>query len=154
MGLPIDVPMTAAAVEQLKMDLASMQAFEASIQEVLEDLTSGDVVVDDPVAGRLVWQHYGTGFEEALHIAVTSTFMVEEVRKFARMLSAQIEAMALTIRMATDKTLQADQEAREKLAYLIHGKLGDDPRYNVEPEPQSVPTAVPPTPGAEGAGVD
>ncbi|UGQ14249.1 hypothetical protein LO772_12020 [Yinghuangia sp. ASG 101] len=150
MGLPSDGPMSTAAVEQLKMDLASMREFETTVLGVLEDLTAGDVVIDDPVAGRLKWDYYGTGFEEAYHIALSSSFMVEEVRRFARMLSAHIEAMALTIRMAGDKTLLADESARHRLALLIYGEPGKDPRYNVEPAPPPTTTG---TPGAGDAGV-
>lgn len=152
MGLPSDGPMSAATVEQMKMDLASMREFETTILEVLDDLTGGDIAIDDPVAGRLKWDYYGTGFEEAYHIALSSSFMVEEVRKFARMLRAHIEAMALTIRMAGDKTLLADESARSKLALLIYGEPGKDPRYTVEPGPPA-PTAPPTVPGSGDAGV-
>lgn len=114
----------------MRMDLESLRAFEKSIREVLTEFEQYSV--RDPVTGYLKASHYGTGFNEAYAVALASGFAVEDVKRFADMLHRQIEAMALTVRMAADSTLRTDRKASAELKRLLQGKPGSRP-YTIEP---------------------
>lgn len=137
-------PLSRASFEQMKVDLDSLKEFESSILEVLKDLTTGSISAIEPMERTVAFADYGTGFHEAYAMGWSTFGVVEHVKELAAMLRQQIEAMALTIRMAADTTVAADDGARSKLSTLLYGtEVGKQP-YTVKPgtQPASTGTAT------------
>ncbi|MCF2531369.1 hypothetical protein [Yinghuangia soli] len=140
--------MDGVSLERMMVDLDSLKEFEASILSVLDDLTSGSVSAVNPVDGVVKADDYGTGFNEAYFIAWGTIGVVEHVKRLATMLHQQIEAMAMTIQMAGDKTVAADDGAKQKLSKLLYGdgKSADTRPYSDKP------TQVAPSQTSAGTG--
>ncbi|UGQ14241.1 hypothetical protein LO772_11980 [Yinghuangia sp. ASG 101] len=135
-----------------------MKSFEREVLAILERLNVEHLPAVDAIPTQLVPAAFGTGFVEADDTASRVLAVVEEVRNFARMLHKQIEALALTIRMATDSTAATEEENKRKLLLLIQAAPGEQPAFNVpaqtpapgDPSKSGVPPRTPgaPVPGA------
>lgn len=104
---------------RMAADLEAMKSFEREVLAALERLDIEHLPTVDAVPGKFVPAHFGAGFPEAQMMFAKSVEVTENIRGFARALRAQIEAMALTIRMATDTTAATEEENKRKLAALL-----------------------------------
>lgn len=134
---------------QMTADLESLRSFEREVLAILDRLNVEHLPTVDAVPPQLVPAIFGTGFAEADYTSKTALAVAEEIRSFARMLHKQIEAMALTIRFATDATAAADEENKRKLVLLLQGAPGEQPAFNV-PAPAPAVAAAPGDPSKSG----
>lgn len=148
----------------MKVDLAALKNFESAILKVLDDLTADDADMFDPYAAPLFGNVNELGeisgdFAEATGLMFISGYAVSNIRQLAKMVRQQIEAMALTIKMAGDSSAMADQKNQAKLSTMLYGEQGKpgDLPFNAErPVPANpaagAPPAGPPQTGTPPAG--
>ncbi|WP_436788550.1 hypothetical protein [Yinghuangia sp. YIM S10712] len=127
-------------------DLESLKSFEREVLAILDRLNIEHLPTVDAVPAELAPAIFGAGFTEADYASKTALAVAEEIRSFARMLHKQIEALALTIRIAADTTAVTEGENKRKLLTLILGAPGQELSFNV-----NVPTAAPADPSKTGA---
>ncbi len=136
---------------QMTADLESLKSFQREVLAILDRLNVEHLPTVDAVPAQLVPAIFGAGFPEADYTSKTALAVAEEIRDFARMLHRQIEAMALTIRMATDATAATEEENKRKLVLLLQGAPGDKPPFNVTAPAPVVTVTAPGDPSGSGA---
>lgn len=136
-----------AYLTKLKMDLESLTEFEKDVRAALEELLADTKKMTEYGGIGVKWADYGTGFNEAYVIGLRAGFAAEDIRSLLKMLHQQMEAMALSIKMAGDQTFAADEQQRKTLSKLLYGTENGGKPYNVDP-----PAETPPVDGSPGTG--
>jgi hypothetical protein len=149
MGL---LPEDKAALDQMQVDLESLRTFEREVLDILADLGEGNAPTKQALAGEVQDGDFGRDFEEAQFIAQATGATITRIADLADVLHRQVEAMALTVRMAGDSTAAADEANRRRMAKLLRG-LGLEPAGSgpVGGDPAAVdPAAAAPAAAADG----
>ncbi|GAA4945149.1 hypothetical protein GCM10023205_00990 [Yinghuangia aomiensis] len=111
------------------MDIEHMTTFENEIKKVIDALKQGPMGAEKPTGEPLKAGTLGTGFDEVTRVESSLGRVHAELDRLARVVHGQIEAMRLTVKMATDKTQEADEANRAQLSRI----LGEIQRYSVPP---------------------
>ncbi|MGW0664390.1 hypothetical protein [Streptodolium elevatio] len=103
---------------QMQVSLEQLDAFEKRVRGVLDQLMQGPVggkpAGDPPTPGG-----FGTGFAESDFVQHTMSRVVLQLEGLAGQLRAQIEVMALSLKMAGSKTAEADSSNRAEMARAL-----------------------------------
>jgi hypothetical protein len=114
------LPEDKAALDQMTVDLESLRTFEREVQAVLADMSGGDVSLKNPVAGAVSMQDFGQDFEEGTAVSLLLAFTEMRISDLADKLHQHIEAMALTVKMASDSTAAAEESNRHRMAKMLY----------------------------------
>lgn len=117
------------SAENFAMDIEHMTTFENEIKKVIDALRQGPMGAEKPAGEPLKAGVLGTGFDEVTRVEGSLGRVHAELDRLARVVHGQIEAMRLTVKMATDKTQEADEANRAEMSRLI----ADIQRYSVPP---------------------
>lgn len=141
-------PEDQAYLTKLKMDLESLGEFEKDVRAALEELLADTKKMTEYGGIGVKWADYGTGFNEAYAIGLRAGFAAEDIRSLLKMLHQQMEAMAISIKMAGDETFAADEEQRKTLSKLLYGTENGGKPYNVDRVESTVPVNESPGPSS------
>ncbi|WTW97409.1 hypothetical protein OG216_30485 [Streptomycetaceae bacterium NBC_01309] len=103
---------------QMQVSLEQLDAFEKRVRGVLNQLMLGPVG-GKPAGEPLAPGGYGTGFAESDFVQNTMSRVVVQLEGLAGQLRAQIEVMALSLKMAGSKTAEADGSNRAEMARAL-----------------------------------
>lgn len=117
------------SAEKFAMDIDHLTAFENDIKDVIDTLKTGGLGNGKPAGEPLTAGSLGTGFAEAARVEAALGRMTTELERLVRVLHGQIEAMQLTVKMASAKTQETDEANRAAMSRI----LGDIRRDSVRP---------------------
>ncbi|WP_436773092.1 hypothetical protein [Yinghuangia sp. YIM S09857] len=103
---------------QMRVSLEQLDAFEKRVLGVLDQLMRGPVG-GKPAGEPMAPGGYGTGFAESDFVQRTMGRVIVQLEVLAGQLRAQIEVMALSLRMAGSKTAEADVSNRAEMARAL-----------------------------------
>lgn len=105
------------SARNMEMSRPSLQAFEAKVGQVRALLESSSH--DTKANGVVQAAGFGVGFDEAASVARAMETVHSNIVVLHDMIVQRLEIMALTIKMAGDKTEEADEANRAKLTQLL-----------------------------------
>lgn len=114
------LPEDKAALDQMTVDLESLRTFEREVQAVLADMSGGDVSLKNPVAGAVSMNDFGQDFEEVTAVSLLLAFTEMRISDLADKLHQHIEAMALTVKMASDSTAAAEESNQKRMSKMLY----------------------------------
>lgn len=121
------------STQNIKLSVDHLTEFESTVNKVIEDLRAG-FISDKPAGEPLQPGAYGKGFQEAALVDTTLATVVGHLERLSKVLHAQIEAMKLTVRMASDKTQEADETNKAEMARIFQEiRAGAAPRTATQP---------------------
>ncbi|MCF2528671.1 hypothetical protein [Yinghuangia soli] len=108
---------TLGSAAMMEMSRPSLEAFEMKVRQVRDMLESS---ANNTQLGNLLTNtSFGQGFSEAAAVGNALQAVRTNITTLHEMIVQQLEIMALTIKMAGDKTEESDEANRQKLGQLL-----------------------------------